>query len=134
MGKKIGLATLAGFVALMIAGFLIWGLLLANMFSEMLDASGGCITEPEMTYIALSSLVQALLLALILDKFGAHTVKAGAMAAAWIMLLISIAYGLWGVTSSPGYEWSNLVMDGVTSIVMGAIGGAAIGWTLSKVK
>ena len=134
MGKKIGLATLAGFITLMILGFLIWGLLLMDTMQSILGETGCMLLEPNMLYISLGTLVQALFLALVLNRFGATTFQAGAVAAAWITLLISAMMGFYFLGQFSFYNTNAFLIDLVAGTVHGAIGGGIVAWVLGKVK
>jgi hypothetical protein len=135
MGKNVLIATGIGFIALWILGFLIFGLLLRETMADMFGGAGACVNmEPDMVIITLAQLIQALLLALILNKFGAMTFQSGLVAAAWITLLISVMLGLWSMMMYPHYGTNHLLFDVATGVVHAALGGGVIGWALGKFK
>ena len=134
MAKKVGLATIAGFITMMILGYLIWGVILSSMMEEAMAAAGDCMKEPEMSYIAIANLLGALFLALVLYKFNATTAMSGLIAGAWVMLLISVVNGVWFTTSFDWYPAHAILVDAVTGAVMGGVSGAVVGWVLGKVN
>ena len=134
MGKKVGLATLAGFVVLMILGYLVWVVILGDWMTEALAASNGCMHEPAMSYIIIANLLQALFMALVLYKFNVQTAMAGLIAGIWINVFIAVVNGVWFTTSMSFYPPSAILTDAVTSGVVGGLVGAAIGWALGRVK
>jgi hypothetical protein len=135
MGKHVLIATGIGFVALWILGLLIFGLLLSGTMADLMAGAGDCVSmEPNMVLITLATLIQALFLALVLDKFNASTLKSGAIAAAWVTALISLMMGVWFLMMYPHYGNDLLAFDVLTGVVHAAIGGGIIGWALGKFK
>ena len=135
MTKKILLATLGGAVVLFLLGGLIYGLLLADMLAGMMEAGKACMNDPiSMPWIIVANIVQALLLAMVLDKFGISTVQSGAIAAAWITLLIGVMFDSWMFAQFNFMTTNMMVIDVIANTLMGALAGAVIGWILGKVK
>jgi len=135
MGKKVALATLAGFVTLFILGYLVYEVLMKGSMAEMQAAAGACMsTEPAYAYIIVATLVQSLLISLVLYKFNATTFQSGLMNSAWVVLLICLWYDIWFLTSMPWFTNNMAIMDVVMNTVQSAIAGGVIGWVLGKVK
>ena len=135
MGKKVLIATGLGFVALWVLGFLIYGLLLSKFMQKMMEAAGDCVSmDGSMVLITVAMLIQALFLALVLDKFGSNNFQSGLIAAAWVTLLISVMMGLWSIIAYPYYGTTHLLFDVLSGTVHGALGGGIIGWSLGRFK
>ncbi len=135
MGKKIALGTVAGFIGLMIGGFLIYGLLMKGDMEAMAAASGGCMkAEPDAVPMIVATVIQALFFTLVLYKFNVNTLVGGAVAAVWVNILISAMYDLWFMGSFDWITSSMVIKDFLANIVIVFLGGAAIGWVFGKVK
>lgn len=135
MYKKILLSTLGGAIVLFLLGGLIYGLLLADMMEAYMEAGKACMNaEMPMGLIAVANVVQALLLAIVLDKFGISTLQSGAIAATWITFLMILWFDLWMFVSFNFMTPNMIVMDIVINTLMGAVAGAVIGLILGKVK
>jgi hypothetical protein len=135
MAKKILFGTVAGLVVLLLGGWLVYGVVLKGTMEEWAQAAGDCMhTEPDMVTILVATLIQALLFALILDKFKANTLTAGAIAAGWITFLVALMYDLWLMAAFDFFTASVLPVDVVANTVVAILGGAAIGFTYSKVR
>jgi hypothetical protein len=135
MYKKIILSTLGGAVVLFLAGGLIFGVLLMDMMTGMMETCKVCMNETmSMPWIVVANIIQALLLAIVLDKFGISTVKNGAIAGAWITLLIGVMFDSWMFAQFNFMTPNMMVIDVIANTVMGALAGAVIGLILGKVN
>ncbi len=135
MEKKIILSTLAGTVALFLVGGLIFGLALASMMEDWMKALGDCaVTGQPMLQIALANLVMALLLSILLNKFGVNSFKGGAINAAWIAFLIIVWFDIWMFATLKAMDFKMMMMDVIGNTLTIALGGGVIGWALGKVK
>ena len=135
MEKKVIFSALGGAVTLFLLGGLVYGLLLADMMAEYMKAGEACMNqEMPMGIIAVANLVQGVLLALVLDKFGISTFKGGAIAGAWITFLLVLWFDLWMKASFNFFSTNLMVIDIVINTIMGAVAGGVIGLILGKVK
>jgi hypothetical protein len=128
MFGKVALGTLVAFVLLMLLGYLVYDVLLADTMTSMMSAAGDCITkEMNMIYISLAILFQAVLLASLLYRLNANTFSRGFATAAWITLLIVLWYGMWFLTSYPWYTMSLLGFDLLITTLLAAVVGGVLG-------
>ncbi len=135
MYKKILLSTLGGAVTLFLIGGLIYGFLLADYMAEQMAAGKACMNaEMSLGIIGVINIVQALLLSLVIDKFGISTWQSGAVAGAWITFLMIIWFDLWMLASFNFMPTSFILIDVVINTIFGAAAGAVIGLILGKVN
>ena len=128
MFGKVALGTLVAFVLLMLLGYLIYDVLLADTMKTMMSGAGACITaEMNMIYISLAVLFQSLLLAALLFRLNANTFGRGFATAAWITLLIVLWYDMWFLTSYPWYTMNMAGFDIVVTTLLAAIVGGVLG-------
>ena len=130
--KSLTYGTVAGFVALFVAGYLLYELLLGNFYAANM-ATVGMNAEPDMVKMTLSNVVYAFFLTFVFSRWaGIKTAKAGATAGAIIGLLLGIYFGLGMAAWMSGYTTTLLLVDPLVGAVWTACGGAAVGFALGK--
>ncbi len=134
MEKKILFGTLGGALAGLIASTVIFMGLFGGMAEQWMADNAACLKEMNPAWWPASALAQGLLYALLLHKMGVSTWKGGAMAGAWISLLLFLFIGIAMASTYTAYPWPWLPYDVVGNAIAGAAGGAAIGWIFGKVK
>jgi hypothetical protein len=135
MGKKIALATLAGFLTLSLLGYVTYELLLKNAMADYAAAFGACMSAtPDMTYGFIGIFLQALILTLVLHKFHANTFQAGLIHGAWFTALIVLWYDMWFLASMPPFTPSMIAMDLIPNTILAALAGGVIAWVLGRIK
>ncbi len=135
MGKRIGLATIVGFVVLMILGFLIYGLLFKDLMNTMYATAGDCMNlKPGFIYIAFATLVQALFLAYILAGFNTTSFRTGLMTGGWTFLLLSLMMGIWMMASFSFYTAKSMLYDVIFNVFQAGIAGGVMGYVLGRMK
>ena len=129
--KRILIATVAGGIAFLLLGGLIYGVILAGFYEANLGSATGVLRElPVWWALVLSELGLAAIVTYVFLHAGVATASDGLRTGATFGLLfgIVIAFNLYAVTN-----WSNvtvaLVEPFVTAIRI-ALGGAVIGGTL----
>ena len=134
MGKKIALGTIAGFIGLMVGGFLVYGVIMKDAMSGMAEASGGCMSaEPSALLMIIGTLIQAFVFTIVLYKFNISTLAKGAVTILWLMLLISVMYDSWFYGSFDWVTPKMVLTDIISNAIMAPIAGGVIGWVLGKV-
>ena len=122
-------ATVVGGVTLLVVGYLVYGLALANAYpATVIDRE-----VPLWLWLVLSQLAWAALLSVIIGKWpGGSTPGGGFKAAAIVGFLLSISIGLgfYSMTTLPISVMSYI--DPFISAIYFGIGGAAIGWSLGR--
>ncbi len=134
MVKKILLGTLGGAVAGNVIAMVIYMGFLGGMAEKWMQDNAACLNEMSPVWWMVAGLVQALLFALILDKFGVSTFKGGLFAGAWLSFLLALFIGIMNASTYKAYGWDWLPLDLIGNVISGAVGGATIGWIFGKVK
>jgi hypothetical protein len=134
--KKQLIATLAGFVVYFLLGFLFYGVLLMDFFSNNTGtATGVARTDNEMVWWALigGNIMQSYLLVFIFSKWAKiNTFAGGFSGGATLGFIMSLGFGLniYG-TSNISNLTATLVDPIVLAVMLGATGGV-IGWVLGR--
>ncbi len=134
MEKRIILGTLGGAVAGLVVSMFFFTVVLSGMAEKWMAENASCLKEMSMTWWIVGSLVFALLLTIILDKFGISTMKSGAIAGTWLTFLIALWFGIFNASTYTAYSWEWFPIDVIVNTISGTIGGGAIGWILGKYK
>jgi hypothetical protein len=134
MEKKIFLGTLGAWVAGTAVSMAIFMGIFSSMAEQWMADNKDCLVEMNMVWWFVSGLVISLLMAILLHKFGVSTFKGGAIAAAWVMLFVTLFYGIANASTYKAYPWSWLPYDLIANVVTAAIAGGVIGWIYGKVK
>lgn len=133
MNTKTLLFGIAGGIVIFLAGYLIYGILMMEYFASNVTPIPGLMKEPmEIWAIGLGNIIWGILLAYILNMGGIRSGKGGALHGAFIFFLFSlgmniVAYGQWNL-----YNLQLSLVDALCMAVLGAIGGALIGWLLGR--
>lgn len=130
--KSLAYGTVAGFVALFVAGYLLYELLLGNFYAANMGSTG-MNAEPDMVKLTLSNVVYAFFLAYVFSKWaGIKTLQAGATSGAILGLMIGIYIDLGMSAWMSGYSTTLLLVDPIVAAAWTACGGAAVGFALGK--
>jgi hypothetical protein len=133
MNTKTLISGLAGGIVLFFAGYLIYGVLMANYFKADMPSYPGLLKEPmEIWPIALGNIFWGIVLAWILNFGGVVSAGRGASTAALIFFLISLGYSFVSYGQMNLYSIQGIFAEAVCMAVMTAIGGAVIGWILGR--
>ena len=127
-------ATLAGGVTLMLVGFVLYVLLLPNVFGNLGLSEEHMKAEPEMLWIFIGNIGGALLLAHVFDKWASITTfPTGAKAGAIFGFLIAIYAGfIQFATTVIGTSITPYIVDAFVSAFLWAIAGGVVGLILGK--
>jgi len=135
MIKKITLSTLAGFVVISLAGWLIMGFLFKEQMKELMEGMAACgTTEPNMLFMFLANLTLSLLFAILFYKMGIITFLSGLVAGIWISVLLLLWYDLWMFSSFNFMTLKACVFDVIGNAVTGGLAGGVMGLILGKLK
>ena len=134
MNKRTFLAGLVGYIASFLLGWLMYGLLLKEMYESGTMAG---INKPESDMIwwalLLGQLAWVILFVYLLEKAGARTFNAGVMMGVIIGLLFAICLDLYFYAGTNMYTNNKLIfVDILHSALQGAILGGIIGWMLGR--
>lgn len=135
MIKKLTLTTLVGFAALMLLGWLIWGVILKSTMETMYESAASCMNlEPSMLYVSLATLVQAFFLAWLLIGTNSNTLRRGAMTGGWAFLILSLMMGIWFIASFSFYTSKGMMYDIICNVFQAGIASGVMGYVLGKMN
>lgn len=134
MSTKVLLSALAGAVVSFFSGWVIWGMALQGfMDTNTAEGARGIMRGDSMLLwaIAIGCISWSLLLALVFSRWAAiSTFKTGAMAGAWMMLLVAAGCDFFVYAGMDVYNLNALIVDVIANAVQGALVGGVIGWAL----
>ena len=125
--KQNLLATLAGFVAMFLLGFVIWGVAFAGFFQAH-SLADVMKDPPDLLTIALGNLVGTFAMSSLYGKWarGVHSIKEGFQFGLWIGLLIGVGLGLVWCGTSELMDTTGYVVEAILDLVFYGIIGAVI--------
>lgn len=132
---KLALGTVVGGIVYFLLGWLVWGMLLTDVFTWPDGIREVVERKPEdfgMGLMVASSLIWALFLTWTLNKFGNTSFQSGATNGAIIGALISLAYGLSFAAMYTYGSVNNTLIDTLANAVVNAIVGGLIAWLLGR--
>jgi len=132
--KKLLLGTLVGFVAMFLAGWGIWDLLVEPMTAGYYTEYTGLKKEmPNVGLIAASCLAASFLMTYIFVRWaGIKTFMSGAKAGALIAVLMGLTSSSMLLATLNYFSFQVLLADAFANIFWGGIAGGAIGWILGR--
>lgn len=128
---KLFIGALTGGLVYFFAGWLLYGVLFANMLGSALPGMHAVQRDPDVVAMIMGNLVGGLLLAYIFERWaGIRTFKTGMLAGAVIGFLIALSYdGVLHATTTL-MSWGGILLDAVLYAVMSALAGGATAWAL----
>jgi hypothetical protein len=133
--KKYIIAFISTFLTTIVASILPGILFYAPKQIEWSQLFPGVVNEtPDPLFMLIASVALIILCIVSFDKMGINNIKKGAVTGAWFGALIFTFFGFqfMGVTNILSIEF--VLTDIFISSIVGAIQGAAIGWSLGKFK
>ena len=135
MNKKNLLSILAGLIATLVLGWLVYDVMLKNYFAA--NSMEG-FTKPSDEFIwwagILGALAAACLLVYVQNLAGANNFKRGAMIGMWVSLLMALSYDFYFYSGTNLMKTPELIcVDGIACAVQGFITGGVIGWVRGMV-
>jgi uncharacterized membrane protein len=132
--NKLAFATLAGALTAFILGYALYGVLLVGFFAANAGTATGVMKEaPDLIPIALGQIPGALLLALIIQRWGgSKSMAGGAKVGAIFGLLITLSFDLTGYGSMNLSNLTATLVDPLVGTVLMAVVGAVIGMVLGR--
>lgn len=137
MNTKVLLAGLAASVFFFFGGWLIYGMLLADMMTANTTVFEGLMKgEEDMNFAALiaANLAWGVLVAIVCDKTNSNSLMAGAMTGLWLGFLIMLNFDLSFMAFYNLYTTKWLMIDIVVGTLFTAAGGAIAGLVLGSGK
>jgi uncharacterized membrane protein len=133
-GNRTLVATIVGAVVAFFLGYLLWGVVLVGFFEANMGTATGVMKEtPSLIPIALGQIFGALLLTLVIQRWGnSASVAGGAKVGAIVGLLVTLSYDLTMYGSANLMNLTAALVDPVVGAVHMAVVGAAIGMVLGR--
>jgi len=131
MNTKFILAGIAGGIVFFFAGYLAYGVILANFSMTHEGPIKGVARDPAMIsflYLIIGNLLYGFLFAYIFSKAGIKTVVKGTVSAAIIGFLISASYGFIQFSTTWLMGRTVVAVDAIAFAIVSAIAGAVIAW------
>lgn len=135
MNTKVLLASIAGAITLFLSGWVLYGMALKGFYdANTLEAAKSVMRgeeDMELWAIFVGGLAQSVLLALIFSRWASiSTFKSGAIAGAWLFLLMGLAINMYMYGSMNAWTLTSVLVDPIVGAVQGAIAGGVIAWVL----
>ena len=135
MNKKVLIGTLVGAVASFLLGWLLFGILLADVYKSGTKSYEGLMyTEPILWALFLAQVAWSWVAAWLWDRLGVNDLMAGITNGAMLLSGIVLGMDLFFYASMDLIQPMTLVIDVVANTVMGGFVGGVIAFTMSKVK
>lgn len=130
------MATLAGFIAYFMLGFLFYGILLVDFYSTHAGAATGVMrADDDMQWWALiaGNIVQAYLLVYIFGNWANITTFGGGLKAGAIVgFIMALGFGLNMYGTTHISDLTSTLVDSLVMAVMMGLTGGAVGWVLGR--
>ena len=134
--KKFLAGGIAGGIAYFLLGYLVFGVLLMDFMKTHSNSTAGVYrTEGDMIWwsMVVGNLAYGFLLSYVIGKTGTASVGGGFKTGLIVTLLVSIASNCITYALANLVDTTGMVVDIVTTAILGGVLGAIIGWVQSKV-
>jgi hypothetical protein len=132
--NRLTFATLAGALTAFILGYLLYGVLLVGFFAANAGSATGVNRDaPNLVPIAIGQVAFALLLTLVISRWGnSQSLAGGAKVGALFGLLMALAFDLTMYGSTNLSNLTATLVDPLFSLVLTAVTGGVIGMVLGR--
>ena len=133
MNSKTLIGGLLGAIVSFAAGYLIYGLLLKDFFTQHTVFYAGLVKDPpEIWAIGVANLAWGLLTAYIFSMSNIKTAGKGFVNGFIIFCLVALGCDLFVYAQMELFHLKLLAIDVALTAVLGALGGTAVGWWLGR--
>lgn len=133
MNSKTLIAGLIAGIAVFLAGWVIYGVLLMDFFTSNMVQYAGLLKEPmEIWAIAAGSLVHGILLAYVFNLGAIRSASGGAVTGGVIFFLMCLGIDLMMYAQFNLSNFAMIALDVLASTVLGVLAGAAAGWWMGR--
>ena len=134
--KKIGIATVLGFVAMALSSVLPLMFFYAPHFEALAEKFPDIVKAPPDAIPALiGGIVWIIVMVIIFEKMGTNNIKDGAITGAWLGASKWFFFNMQMISMIPSiFTVDYMIIDVPLTAFSYAVGGAAIGWALERFK
>lgn len=135
MNTKSLFVVLAGFVTLMLSGFLFYEVLLKSYFSKLIESMGDCfLKEPPILPIIIAHLCFSVILFMVLRSKNVRTFLGGIQDSWFFVILVMVWYDAWAFTFMPQMTITMAIIDVTANSTCAILAAGVMGWVLGKYK
>ena len=135
MNTKSLFVWFAGFVTLMLSGFLFYEVLLKSYFAKLMENAGDCfLKEPPILPMIIAHLCFAAILLIILRSNNVITFTGGVKSSWLIVVLVMVWYDAWAFTYLPQMTLQTAAVDVFVNSICTLLSAGVMGWVLGQFK
>ncbi|MBP6235829.1 MAG: hypothetical protein KA270_08000 [Saprospiraceae bacterium] len=135
MNTKSLIAWIAGFVTLMLTGFLFYEVLLKSYFAKLMENEGDCfLKEPPILPMIIAHLCFAAILLIILRNNNVNTLMGGVKSTLILVVLVFVWYDAWAFTYLPQMTLQTAAVDVTVNSICTLLSAGVMGWVLGQFK
>ncbi|MEY3421396.1 MAG: hypothetical protein RIR48_1688 [Bacteroidota bacterium] len=135
MNTKSLFAWFAGFVTLMLSGFLFYEVILKSYFSKLMESMGDCfLKEPPILPMIVAHVCFSIILLMVLRSKNVSTFIGGIQSSWILVLLIMVWYDSWSFTYIPQMTLTTAIIDVTVNTTCSLLAAGVMGWVLGQFK
>ncbi len=135
MNTKSLFAWFAGFVTLMLSGFLFYEVILKSYFSKLMESMGDCfLKEPPILPMIVAHVCFSIILLMVLRTKNVSTFIGGIQSSWILVLLIMVWYDSWAFTYIPQMTLTTAIIDVLVNSSCSLLAAGVMGWVLGQFK
>ena len=135
MNTKSLFAWFAGFVTLMLSGFLFYEVILKSYFSKLMESMGDCfLKEPPILPMIVAHVCFSIILLMVLRSKNVSTFIGGIQSSWILVLLIMVWYDSWAFTYIPQMTLTTAIIDVTVNTTCSLLAAGVMGWVMGQFK
>lgn len=134
MNTKSIFTCFAGFVTLMLSGFLFYEVIFKSYFSKLMENMGDCFQEPPILPMVIAHLCFSIILLIILRYNNVTSFMNGIKRSWLIIILIMTWYDAWAFTYIPQMNLPTAIIDVAVNSTCSLLAAGVMGWVLGQYK
>ncbi|MBK6364353.1 MAG: hypothetical protein IPN49_17050 [Saprospiraceae bacterium] len=135
MNTKSIFTCFAGFVTLMLSGFLFYEVIFKSYFSKLMENMGDCfLQEPPILPMVIAHLCFSIILLIILRYNNVTSFMNGIKRSWLIIILIMTWYDAWAFTYIPQMNLPTAIIDVAVNSTCSLLAAGVMGWVLGQYK
>lgn len=135
MNTKSLFAWFAGFVTLILTGFLFYEVLFKSYFTKIMENAGDCfLKEPPIMPMIIAQICFAVILLIILQYKNVSTFMGGIRSIWLIVVLVYVWYDAWAFTFMPQITLQIAAVDISVNSICSLLSAGVMGWVLGQFK